>query len=77
MRRQGNNLGVASLAQTDEFIAYEDKVAMVGRYGATVIATNKQIDVAVVHVFTIQDGKITRFLNFADTARVADAYQTA
>jgi ketosteroid isomerase-like protein len=63
--------------QTDEFIANEDTVVMVGRYAATVIATNKRVDVAAIHVFTIQAGKLTRFLCFADTAKIADAYQTA
>lgn len=60
----------------EEFIAQDDKVVMVGRYSATVIATDKSIDVAVVHVFTIQNGKVTRFLNFNDTARIAEAYKT-
>jgi ketosteroid isomerase-like protein len=57
-----------------EFIAQGDKVVMVGRYSATVVATGKSIDLAVVHVFTIQSGKITRFVNFTDTARLAEAY---
>lgn len=61
--------------QTDEFIANEDSVVMLGRYAATVIATNKQIDVVTVHLFSIQAGKVTRFLCFADTAKVAAAYQ--
>jgi ketosteroid isomerase-like protein len=30
----------------------------------------------VVHVFTIKDGKVIRFLSFTDTARVAEAYTT-
>jgi len=60
----------------EEFIAHDDKLVMVGRYSAVVTATNKRIDVAVVHVFTIQKGKITRFLNFTDSARIAEAYKT-
>jgi uncharacterized protein len=46
-----------------EFIAQDDKIVMLGRYSAT-----------VAHVFTIQNGKITRFVNFTDTARLAEAY---
>jgi ketosteroid isomerase-like protein len=47
---------------------------MVGSYGATVNATGKRFDLALVHVWTIQEGKVTRFINFTDTARVAEAY---
>jgi ketosteroid isomerase-like protein len=59
----------------EEFIAHDDKLVMIGRYSAVVTATNKRIDLAVVHVFTIQNGKITRFLNFTDSARLAEAYK--
>jgi uncharacterized protein len=59
-----------------EFIAHEDELVMIGRYSAMVTATNKRIDLAVVHVFTIQNGKITRFLNFTDSARLVEAYKS-
>jgi len=61
----------------DDYIAQDDKVATTGRYSAVVKATGKRIDCAVVHVFTIRDGKITKFLDFADTAHMADAYVSA
>ena len=59
---------------TDEFIAQDDKVIMVGSYGATVIATDKRFDLPLVHVWSIQNGKVKRFVNFTDTARAAEAY---
>ena len=59
---------------TDEFIAQDDKVIMVGSYGATVIATGKRFDLPLVHVWTIQDSQVKRFVNFTDTAKAADAY---
>ncbi len=59
---------------TDEFIAQDDKVIMVGSYGATVIATGKRFDLPLVHVWSIQNGKVKRFVNFTDTARAAEAY---
>jgi ketosteroid isomerase-like protein len=40
-------------------------------------ATGKRIDCAVAHVFTIRDGKIAKFLDFVDTAQMADAYVSA
>ena len=57
-----------------EFIAQGDKVASVGRYSAVVTGTGKRIDSAVAHVFTIRDGKISRFLDFGNTAQMAEAY---
>jgi ketosteroid isomerase-like protein len=59
---------------TDEFIAQDDKVIMVGSYGATVIATGKRFDLPLVDVWTIQDGKVKRSVNFTDTAKAAGAY---
>jgi len=58
----------------DEYIAQGDNVVTVGRYAADVKSTGKRIDCAVAHVFTIRDGKIARFLDFVDTAQMADAY---
>ena len=60
--------------RTDEFIAQDDKVIMVGGYGATVTATGKSFDLPLVHVWTIQNGKVKRFVNFTGTAKVAEAY---
>ena len=60
--------------KTDEFIAQDDKVIMLGSYGATVNATGKRFDLPLVHVWTIQDGKVKRFVNFTDTTKVAEAY---
>jgi ketosteroid isomerase-like protein len=59
---------------TDEFIAQDDKVIMVGSYGATVIATGKRFDLPLVHVWSIENGKVKRFVNFTDTAKAAEAY---
>jgi hypothetical protein len=35
---------------------------MVGRYGATVVGTGKNFDLELVHVWTIENGKVKRFL---------------
>jgi len=58
----------------DEYIVQGDTLATTGRYAAVVKATGKRFDCAVAHVFTIRDGKVVRFLDFADTAAMADAY---
>lgn len=58
----------------EEWIAQGDKVVSTGRFTATVKATGKRIDVPIAHVFTVRNGKIARWLGYADTARVAEAY---
>ncbi|HZQ51924.1 MAG TPA: nuclear transport factor 2 family protein [Bryobacteraceae bacterium] len=60
-----------------EWIAEGDKVVSIGRFSATVKETGKRIDVPVAHLFTVRDGKIARWVGFADTARVAEAYAGA
>jgi uncharacterized protein len=60
----------------EEFIAQGDKVVMIGRYSAMVTATNKRFDLPLVHVFTIQNRKVTQYLNFTDSATIAEAYKT-
>lgn len=58
----------------EDFIAQGDKVVATGRFSATVKATGKRIEVPIAHVFTIRSEKITRWVGYADTARVAEAY---
>jgi ketosteroid isomerase-like protein len=58
----------------DVYIAQGDHVATTGRYSALVKATGKLIDGPVAHVFTIKNGKVVKFLDFVDTAQMADAY---
>jgi uncharacterized protein len=47
---------------------------MIGTYGATVTATGKRFDLSLVHVWTVENGKVKRFVNFADAAKVAEAF---
>jgi uncharacterized protein len=52
-----------------EFIASADTVAAIVRYTGSGKATGKQLDLPVVHVWDVHDGKIARFRQFADTAK--------
>jgi ketosteroid isomerase-like protein len=61
----------------DQYIAQGDFLVTVGRYSAVVKATGKRIDSAVAHVFTFRNGKVSRFLDFGNTAQLADAYVSA
>jgi ketosteroid isomerase-like protein len=58
----------------EDWIAQGDKVVSAGRFTATVKKSGRRIDVPIAHVFTVRDGKIARWVGYADTARVAEAY---
>lgn len=58
----------------ERFIAQGDSVVATGRYTATVRSTGAKIDTPVAHVFTIQNGKVTSWIGFSDTAAVAAAH---
>lgn len=44
------------------------------RYGGINKATGKSIDVQVCHIWDLQDGKVTRFQQYMDTAQYRDAF---
>jgi ketosteroid isomerase-like protein len=61
---------IPDLAVTpEEFIVSGDTVAVVARYTGTGKATGKELDLLVVHVWDVRDGKLARFRQFADTAK--------
>jgi ketosteroid isomerase-like protein len=51
-----------------EFIDGGDDVVVLARYGGVHKGTGKPIDSEVAHVWTVRDGKATRFIQYADTA---------
>ena len=61
----------------EEFMVAGDTVAVVIRYTGTGKATGKPLDLPVVHVWDIQDGKAVRFRQFADTVKFADVVPAA
>jgi len=50
-----------------------NKVLATLRYHATMKATNKAIDVQVAHLWSLNDGKVTGFQQYADTKKLGDA----
>lgn len=54
-----------------DFVTEGDTVVVLGRYGGTFTATGKVLDAQFVHVWTVRDGKITRFQQYADTLQFA------
>ncbi|MEO5923073.1 MAG: nuclear transport factor 2 family protein [Bryobacteraceae bacterium] len=57
----------------EQFIGMGDTVAVTGRYHGTYRETEKTVSAQMVHVFTVKDGKLTRFQQYTDTAQFLDA----
>jgi len=60
-----------------EFVAQGDKVVALGHYSFRVKATGQQFESDWAEVFTIKNGKIAGFQEYANTAAAMVAYQTA
>ena len=58
-----------------EFYAADDRVFVLGSYTLKVKKTGKPVASEWVHVFTLKDGKVTRFREHTDTAQFAEAYR--
>jgi ketosteroid isomerase-like protein len=56
-------------ATPKELIASSDTIAVVARYTGTGKATGNKLDLPVVHIWDVRDGKIARFRQFAETAK--------
>ncbi len=61
----------------EEFVGSDGTVAAVVRYTGTGKATGKALDVPVVHIWDIRDGKIARFRQFIDTVKFAEVVPAA
>jgi uncharacterized protein len=53
----------------EEFIASGDAVAAVVRYTGTGRATGKELNLPVVHLWKVRNGKVEQFRQFIDTAK--------
>ena len=56
-----------------EFIVDGDTVVSLGRFTGVHGTTGKQAEADYAHVWTMKDGKITRFRQYIDTLAVAEA----
>jgi len=75
-----NNLFVKLGEEWDGFTVHPktyheagDVVVVEARYTGTYKATGKSIDAQVCHVWTLKDGKATKFQQYVDTAKMKDA----
>jgi ketosteroid isomerase-like protein len=61
----------------EEFIASGDTVAAVVRYAGTGKDTGKELDLPVVPVWDVRNGKLAQFRQFMDTAKFREVVATA
>ena len=60
-------------AHDDRYVVDGENVVVLARYTATNRATGRPIDVRVAHHFVVRGGRIVRFEQFVDTAKVLEA----
>ncbi|MFM0326891.1 nuclear transport factor 2 family protein [Caballeronia glebae] len=51
-----------------EFIDAGDRIVVIGFVAAVVKATGRTFETEWVHIFTVEDGRVSRWLEFFDTA---------
>lgn len=59
--------------QPREFIANGEKVVSLGQYEGTYRATNRHLTVPFAHRWVVRDGKVVKFDQYTDTAKVIEA----
>ncbi len=62
-----------ALPRPERFIEAGNEVAVVGRLVGKARKTGKQIDLDIVHVWTLEAGKIVRFAAYIDTPAMLEA----
>ena len=63
-------------ANPAQFFDAGETVIVTGRYTGAYKATGKSVDAQFVHCWTLRDGKVIRFQQYADTLQVAQAAKT-
>jgi ketosteroid isomerase-like protein len=58
-----------------EFFGTGDRVCVLGHYAWKIRKTGRTVASDWVHVFTLRNGKVTKFREFNDTAQFAEAYR--
>ena len=61
----------------DKFIAQDAQVVVIGRFVMRVKATGRLSASEWAHIWTLSDGRVTRFREYVDTAAVSHAHSRA
>jgi ketosteroid isomerase-like protein len=64
------------IVHDDTYIVDGEDVVVLARYTAANKATGRDMDVRVAHHFIVRSGRIVRFEQFVDTAKVREAMPT-
>ncbi|MFN3285404.1 MAG: nuclear transport factor 2 family protein [bacterium] len=64
------------LMSPDEFIASGDRVVVLGHQAGRARSTGRHGELAWVHVYTVRDGKISRFDEFLDSYTLAQLWES-
>jgi len=72
-----SDLTEISAFEPREFIAQGDKVVVLGRETGQVKSTGRTFQSDWAMAFTLRDGKVVRFQEYADTANLEAAFSTA
>ena len=60
-------------AKANDYIAQGDRVVSLGAYSGTYKANGRWMEAPFAHVWSVRDGRISRFDMYADTAKVLEA----
>jgi hypothetical protein len=60
-------------ATADEFLDAGDTVIVLGKYQVMTKKSRKKFESPFAHVYTIKNGKITKFRQYADTIKIQEA----
>jgi ketosteroid isomerase-like protein len=63
--------------EPEEYITQGNKVVVLGRFTMRVKATGRNVSSTWAHVWTVENGQITRFNEYVDTAVVSRAHTAA
>jgi ketosteroid isomerase-like protein len=58
--------------EPEEFLDAGNRIVALGHYSGTYKATGKSMRVPFAHVWTVQNGKIVKFVQYTDTLKVAE-----
>ena len=62
-------------AIAEDWLDAGDTIVALGKYRSTSRATGRFMTAAFAHVYRLRNGRVVRFQQFADTAKVAEAMQ--
>ncbi|WP_313665006.1 nuclear transport factor 2 family protein [Shinella sp.] len=62
-------------AVPDQFVAEKDTVVALGHYSGTYRATGRSFRAPFAHVWTVRDGKLSKFVQYTDTVVVQRALE--